>query len=178
MLGRLVNLVWQWIKRTKNGYFLALIPQAPRTPSPRDLRKHPEFENWGCSFLKCLSSACSLPGSVRGMKCQGSPALRELTLHADLNSACTGFQTPVLHNTAWLEGLTSSQPKYLTGCLSHFNNMAAAVIIEWGKCCGIDRQPCPSIKDSLWTNRKTLCNAAQAPSFSAVKEPMIEHTVT
>lgn len=37
------------------------------------------------------------------------------------------------------------------------------MITEWGKCCGIDRQHCSSIKGSLSTNKKTLWNASQTP---------------
>lgn len=45
-----------------------------------------------------------------------------------------------------------------------------AVITEWGKRGGIDRQDCSSIKVSQSTHKKTLWNASQTPSFSSAAE--------
>lgn len=102
----------------------------------------------------------------KALKRQGSPILGEFTLCTDFTSAHSGLQTPILHHTTWLGGLSSSPPKYLSGFPSRSNDMAVTVIKERGKCGGVDRQNCASMKGSLSTNKKSLWNSSQAPRFS------------
>lgn len=129
------------------------------------------FQVWPCqwcSLTKWLLSACSLPGTVPGSEASRGPLLgsspsecrpKFFCLHSLWNTSSPQCSVP------WGVNFQSNwNVRLLVAPIS--TAWLVALIIEWRKCCGIDRQHC-SVKGSLSTNKKTLWNASQTPRFSS-----------
>lgn len=179
MLGRLANLVWQWIKGTKKGWAISPLhsSSSSHTPSLCDLGNGPALENWRFHSL----NIDWVPVLFRALS---QPLETEWQLGASRCPPLGGFHSSpsTLSQTPFSTTLRDVRVNW-----NHWTDIFDLLyppisttwrITQWGKCCGVDGRHCSSRKALYWLTKR-LWNASQAPRVSsAAQKPRIQHSWT